>query len=142
MHKIYDSEILTELDHRYHLGRDGNYSFWCGFCSEVIVQDDDFEGVLRPWEARCTHIANHFDKEDCCIANWIDVDTGLPRSEMARIQAEIRSGSSKGTANKGVGLSLDDYVVASGTPPSTMCGFESMGEFDAMMDWTEHGEVM
>jgi hypothetical protein len=142
VHKIHESDTLTDLDHKYHLGREGNYSFWCGFCSGVIIQDDDFEGVLRPWEARCAHILNHFDREDCSIADWVDVDTGLPRREITRKQLEARSRSGKEVANEEVSRSLNDHVISPGTPPSVMCAFESIGDFDAMMDWTEHGEVI
>jgi hypothetical protein len=76
------------------------------------------------------------------MAEWIDVDTGLPRSEMTRKHSEIRHETGKGNGNEGEGSSSNDYAVASGTPPTNMCGFESMGDFDAMMDWTGHGEVM
>jgi hypothetical protein len=136
MHAIHDINTLSQLQHRYHLGREGNYSFWCGFCSGVIQQDDDFEGMLRPWEARCSHIASHFDKEHRTIDDWVDVDTGVPRRNCQDRSSETHEPSGDEDMNgRGSSLYPTNHVAFSGTLSSGTSGFDSMDEFDRMVGW-------
>jgi hypothetical protein len=136
VHAIHDIDTLSQLQHKYHLGREGNYSFWCGFCSGVIQQDDGFEGMLRPWEARCSHIASHFDKQHRTIDDWVDVDTGVPRRDSRDRSSETHEPSGDEAMNGGgANLYPANYVASSGTLPSVTSGFDSMDEFDRMVGW-------
>lgn len=55
-----------------HLGREGHYHFWCGFCNGLIQQADSMQESA--WDRRFKHIGDHFDKENYHIDNWVDIE--------------------------------------------------------------------
>ncbi|KAF2718150.1 hypothetical protein K431DRAFT_306277 [Polychaeton citri CBS 116435] len=73
-------EDLGQLLQKSHLGSNGNYRFWCGFCKEQVPQPDDY----RPWESRCEHIGNHFDKDGSTIDSWLCLEANDLKGHIAR----------------------------------------------------------
>lgn len=61
-----------------HLGPEGHYNFWCGFCNDLIPQPNPTpppDGPsMNPWEFRCKHIGDHYDKNDRLIDSWVRID--------------------------------------------------------------------
>ncbi len=67
-----------------HLGKEGHYRFWCGFCRHLIPQDDVQAGVdpnNSAWEARSKHIGDHFDKNGYTIDSWQWIEPHQPRQK-------------------------------------------------------------
>lgn len=71
-----------------HLGKEGQHSFWCGFCHMLLAGDDAGGGadwgleqsvvdgplsrVYSPvWKMRLSHIRDHFEKDGLHINDWI-----------------------------------------------------------------------
>ena len=100
-----DSSLSEETMEAMHMGRQGNYHFWCGFCNELVAlsQDDCIEHGA--WELRFRHIGEHFDKKGKDIGEWVCVEANLPLKlvrEFARSEGNLRRESVSGR-NGGVG---------------------------------------
>ncbi len=57
------------------LGKDAHYHFWCGFCKQLIPQEDPsmqqgMKSGTTAFEIRLSHIGDHYDKDKCSIDDW------------------------------------------------------------------------
>lgn len=77
---IVQQSIEREADHM-HLGREGNIRFWCGFCNQLISQD---EGTHNAWELRFNHIGDHFDKDQKHIDSWICIEENKQKCSITK----------------------------------------------------------
>ena len=76
-----------------HIGREGHHHFWCGFCNELIEQEQGIQPGA--WNVRFKHIGDHFDKDNLNIDDWIDIEQNRKKklidSEENRTKASVDS---------------------------------------------------
>jgi hypothetical protein len=80
-HKVESDGELKRYCTQFKLGREGNNSFWCGFCREVVQQD---RKAVQAWKVRGDHIGDHFDKENRKIEDWFCVESNRCKRELER----------------------------------------------------------
>jgi len=68
---------VTEM----HLGQEGHYHFWCGFCNQLIAQK---EGTHNAWKERFKHIGDHYDKNDANIDKWICIEANKRKGSITK----------------------------------------------------------
>ena len=57
-----------------HVGREGRFHFWCGFCNGLIEQESSSISSQLAWALRFIHIGEYFDKDRLHIDNWVDIE--------------------------------------------------------------------
>lgn len=70
-HRMPAMQITPELCEHMHLGATKSGRFWCSFCQEIMTRDSQSIDDLR--ETRLQHIGDHFDKQDCHIADYVSL---------------------------------------------------------------------
>jgi hypothetical protein len=88
LERAHGIPMNTQVSHfqctQHHLGREGHYHFWCGFCVRIISQQPDnglhpgIEPGTNAWEERSKHIGNHFDKDQFTIDTWVHIEPHNP----------------------------------------------------------------
>jgi hypothetical protein len=75
-----DNQQIESKCNELHLGKEGHYHFWCGFCQKLIDQPLDSELYYgaeqgtNAWELRSKHIGDHYDKKNAKIDDWVHIE--------------------------------------------------------------------
>ena len=70
-HKLKEPPKIVSEHWKGRIGRNGQGSFWCGFCREVLQLR---ERAIAAWEERFRHIEGHFTAGDD-ISSWFCIFT-------------------------------------------------------------------
>jgi len=79
-HKMSSHE-LEELVKKSRIGKNCQGSFWCGFC-QIIVELKAKRNAA--WDERFDHIANHFERQQQSIDEWICAEENKSKKELSK----------------------------------------------------------
>ena len=77
-HKLRKSPNLAMESLKGRIGRNGQGTFWCGFCKEILQLR---ERAIAAWEERFRHIEGHFTAGDN-ISAWLCIFTDETKSDI------------------------------------------------------------
>jgi len=78
-HNLVPEQIEPEIKAR-KIGRNGQYQFWCGFCSDLVKLTKVRNAA---WDERFNHIDEHF-KSGCRIEQWWCMEAKKTKEEVLK----------------------------------------------------------
>lgn len=124
-HQIRDEKNIRDQCKRYHIGRNGQNAFWCGFCKQIVELKTK---GLDAWEERFSHIDNLHYKKGQTIYDWVHLNSDVSEGVMGRGDymasgTRDNDGDDQSDAGGSSGDDEDDSVsqqsAPNGLPPRT-----------------------
>ncbi|RMZ66798.1 c2h2 finger domain-containing [Pyrenophora seminiperda CCB06] len=78
-HKM-SSDGLEALVKKSRIGKNCQGSFWCGFCQTVVELKAKRNAA---WDERFDHIANHFEKQQLSVDEWLCAEENKSKKELS-----------------------------------------------------------
>ena len=99
-HNLKGSVQLAQECWRSKVGRNGQGSFWCGFCKDVLLLQ---ERALAAWEERFRHIEAHY-RAGQSIDTWLCAFTN--KSKWQSLFKVLRNSNLRHSTSESVTLNI------------------------------------